>query len=381
LATKKPPVRDDDAVAKAARDLARSRQQVTEARAQLARLRQQVAEAESRLSEIAATHVTEAREQRVFTTVRAQADADACGVVLDDASRSAGLDPLTTPDRALLLHRFAQVIAHGRRANERANADPELREVNERLLLAALNAQELQAVAEQSQQRQADSMAFVVHELRNPLTPIRLASEMLGMVSADQIPRYQAIIENEVEHLSRLVSDLIDVSRARTGKLRLERREVDMASLVAEVVESCRPPMNVRLQHLGVQVPRHVPNLFGDPIRLAQVLRNLLDNASKYTPNGGEIELSVGVSADAIEMTVSDNGIGITAEGLPLVFEPFVQDIPAVSFNGLGLGIGLTVVRELVEAHGGTVTAASAGSGCGSRFVVTLPLGTGKPGA
>jgi len=114
--------------------------------------------------------------------------------------------------------------------------------------------------------------------------------------------------------------------------------------------------------------------MHADPVRLAQVLRNLLDNASKYTPNGGQITLSVTVLDETVVVSVSDNGIGITAELLPRVFEPFVQDKHAIGFNGAGLGIGLTVVRELVDAHGGNVAASSAGTGLGSRFTVTLPL-------
>ena len=112
----------------------------------------------------------------------------------------------------------------------------------------------------------------------------------------------------------------------------------------------------------------------GDAVRLVQVLCNLLDNASKYTQVGGELGLSVATTEDAVVITVSDNGIGITPQALPKVFDPFVQDAHAIAFNGAGLGIGLTVVRELVEAHGGQVVASSAGTGFGSQFVITLPL-------
>ena len=124
-----------------------------------------------------------------------------------------------------------------------------------------------------------------------------------------------------------------------------------------------------------MQLPARAVALDVDPVRLVQVLGNLLDNASKYTPEGGEIDLAVAIVGDAVEMTVSDSGIGISAEVLPEVFEPFVQDGHAIGFNGVGLGIGLTVVRELVEAHGGSVVATSSGIGQGSRFVVRLPLG------
>jgi diguanylate cyclase (GGDEF)-like protein len=256
----------------------------------------------------------------------------------------------------------------------------QLREANGELVLAALGAQELQAAAEQAQRQQKEFLAVVAHELRNPLTPIRIAAEMLGLVRAEEMPRYQAIIEHEIEHMVRLVSDLLDVSRADTGKLRLERQAVDMAGIIDEAIDACRPAMDTRLQFFSVKAPGSAMKLHGDPVRLAQILRNLLDNASKYTPNGGRIELSVAVVDKAIELTVSDNGIGITDEALPKVFEPFVQDKHAIGFNGVGLGIGLTVVRELVEAHGGTVTATSAGSGLGSQFVVTLPL-TGREGS
>jgi signal transduction histidine kinase len=149
---------------------------------------------------------------------------------------------------------------------------------------------------------------------------------------------------------------------------------VDLASSIDQAVDACRPAMQSRLQHLRTQLPLHALHVRGDPVRLVQVISNLLDNASKYTPDGGEIALSVEVTDDAIVMTVSDSGIGIAAEALPRVFDPFVQDAHATGFNGAGLGIGLTVVRELVEGHGGNIVASSAGTGLGSQFVVTLPL-------
>ena len=132
--------------------------------------------------------------------------------------------------------------------------------------------------------------------------------------------------------------------------------------------------MDVRLQHFGVLVPACALEVDGDPVRLVQVVSNLLDNASKYTPNGGEIALSVVVSDGTMVLNVSDTGIGISPEALSKVFDPFVQDPHATGFNGFGMGIGLTVVRELVEAHGGTVVASSRGKDRGSQFVVTLPL-------
>lgn len=250
----------------------------------------------------------------------------------------------------------------------------QLREANQQLVMAALNAQELQAASEQAQRRQTEFLAVLAHELRTPLTPIRIAAAMMGSKRKDSLPRMQAVIEQQVVHMSRLVSDLLDLSRVNTGKLTLECQTVDMAGVIDQAIGACRPAMDTRLQHLGVCVPAGTLWVYGDPIRLAQILINLLDNASKYTPQGGEIELSVWIEATGLAISISDSGIGVTSEALPNIFEPFVQDAQATGFNRDGLGIGLTVVRELVTAHGGTVAASSAGSGQGSRFLVRLPL-------
>ncbi len=248
-------------------------------------------------------------------------------------------------------------------------------EVAEQLLISALNAQGLQADAEHAQQRQAGYMAVLAHELRNPLTPIRTAAALLGHAPADEtvLPRLQGVIERQVAHLSRLVNDLLDVSRASTGKLRIEHQDVDLAVIIDDAVEACHPAMEKRSQHFALLMPDSPMNVRGDPVRLAQILCNLLDNASKYTPESGDINLSIVVGDGVIRMTVADSGIGITPKTLPHVFEPFVQDPHATGYNAAGLGIGLTLVHELVEAHGGTAVAASAGHGCGSQFVVTLP--------
>jgi len=252
----------------------------------------------------------------------------------------------------------------------------QLHEANEQLVLAALTAQALQASAEEAQARQMEVLTVVAHELRNPLAPLRIAATLLlkGRPEDARLRQLQAIIERQVSHLSRLVGDLLDVSRSHSGKLRIERQTVHMAALIDEAVACCKPAMEVRSQQLAVTVAAGPLDVDGDPLRLMQVLCNLLDNASKYTPIGGEIVLSASASAAVIVLKVADNGIGITAEALPRVFEPFVQDPHAIGFNGAGLGIGLTVVRELVGAHGGRVEATSAGMGHGSQFTVTLPL-------
>ncbi len=277
----------------------------------------------------------------------------------DSATLRALLQPIT--------HFKLSAAEHERRRTQRRDADEEL-------ILAALDAQKLQAQAEQAQQRQTELLAVVAHELRNPMTPLLTVAALLSQVQLADLPRIQDMIERQVGQLARLVDDLLDVSRVNTGKLRLIRSVVDLNAMIATAVETSRPAMDARLQHFRVQLAPAPMALYGDPVRLTQVLSNLLDNASKYTPNFGEIELDVAVDGDTVAIAITDTGIGITADALSHVFEPFVQESHAVGFNGDGLGIGLTVVRELVEAHGGSVLAKSAGSGLGSTFIVTLPV-------
>jgi signal transduction histidine kinase len=215
---------------------------------------------------------------------------------------------------------------------------------------------------------------MVAHELRNPLTPISLIAERMVRLPSDQLPRMRELIEGQVRHISQLVDDLLDVSRASTGKLRINRRQVDMLRVLNAAIDACSPVMVTRQQQLDVELPDAGLSINGDPGRLAQILHNLLANAAKYTPIGGRIKVACIAQAGVLRISISDNGIGVTAQALPFIFDPYVQDVHAVGFNGAGLGIGLTVVRELVEAHGGSVTGMSEGHGKGSEFVVTLPL-------
>jgi diguanylate cyclase len=270
-------------------------------------------------------------------------------------------NPLTRHEMALAEHQRRQAL---------------LQEANTQLVLAALSAQELQAAAENAERRQTEFLGVVAHELRHPLAPMRNAAAILGRIpgGGPVLAKTQALIERQVSHMARIVGDLLDVSRAKTGKLRIERHTVDLIRLLDEVVDTCRPAMDARLQHLLVMLPAYSIEVHGDPQRLAQVFNNLLDNASKYTPQSGDIRLTAAVVGTQVQVTISDNGIGITAVALESIFDPFVQDPHATEFDATGLGIGLTVVRELVEAHGGTVRVSSPGKGFGSQFKVTLPL-------
>ena len=288
------------------------------------------------------------------------------GEVPADA-RSPVSRPLAMPQPSVTRYEMA-LAEHERRHTE-------LREANEHLVMAALTAQELQAAAEQAQRRQAEFLALAAEELRNPMAPIRIASAMLGRADDGEplLPRLQAIVEPQVAQISHFVSDLLELSEVGTGTLRLERTVVDMAAIIDEAVAASRAFIDTRLQHFELHLPSCALEVHGDPTRLAQVVRNLLDNASRFTAEDGNITLAVEVVGDTLVLTVSDTGIGITAQILPLLFRPFMQDVRAIGYRGGGLGIGLTVVRALVEGHGGSVAARSAGSGLGSQFVVTLP--------
>jgi len=232
---------------------------------------------------------------------------------------------------------------------------------------------------DEAQRRQVDFLAMVAHELQNPLAPIRLAAAVLARDRRDdpRMARQQAIIKRQVAHMSRLIEDVLDGSRISTGKLRLDRRTVEMAQVIRLAVETCRPAFDQRAQELTVRLSDAPCRVNGDPVRLVQVFSNLLGNAAKYTPPGGTLSVTLAQADDRLTISVADTGIGIEADALPDIFGLFVREPQAQAFAPHGLGIGLAVVRHLVEAHGGSVVGTSAGAGCGSKFVVTLPLVTG----
>ncbi|PTT75957.1 alkaline phosphatase, partial [Pelomonas sp. HMWF004] len=252
----------------------------------------------------------------------------------------------------------------------------ELRRANEQLILSSLAAQEVEEQARQAYLKQVTMLAMVAHELRGPLAPIRNAAELLSR-ARDDVKKHawlQDVIKRQVSHMSRIVDDLLDGSRAETGKFNLEFSNVNLSDILKATAEACQPVMDKQHQRLRMHLPQQPLSVHGDPIRLAQIFRNLLDNAAKYTHPGGQIILTAAAIDQWVVTTMSDNGIGIEAEALPRVFDLFKQDARAVAMHKGGLGIGLAVVRELVEAHGGTVTASSPGHDKGSIFVVRLPL-------
>ncbi len=256
----------------------------------------------------------------------------------------------------------------------------ELREANEQLVIAALTAQQMEVQVEEAYSRQTRFLAMVAHELRNPLIPIQTAVGLLNraLTNAPLLAQLQAAIKRQVALVSRLVDDLLDGSRVSAGKFRLECSPVEMAGILSLAVETCRPAVESRSQSLSIHLAPAPLLVHGDPLRLGQIFSNLLDNASKYTPQGGDISLTAVVLDGTLQITVSDNGIGIMSEALPNIFELYMQDAGAVAHCDGGLGIGLAVVRDLVKAHGGAVAARSPGRDLGSDFIVSLPM-SAKP--
>jgi PAS domain S-box-containing protein len=222
----------------------------------------------------------------------------------------------------------------------------------------------------------SEFLAMLGHELRNPLAPIRNALGVLEVrPDADERARTaRDIIDRQVEHLTRLVDDLLDVGRITSGKISLRRERVELAAVATRAVEGSRPLLDERRHALEVSLPDEPVVVEGDETRLAQVVLNLLNNAAKYTPPGGHIRLRARVEEGRAVMRVRDDGMGIPADLLPRVFDLFAQGERTLERSEGGLGVGLTLVRRLVEMHGGSVEARSDGPGRGSEFVVRLPL-------
>ena len=261
----------------------------------------------------------------------------------------------------------------GRRYTE---ADLELAmDLAHRAAVAIENTQLYQALRE-ADRRKDEFLATLAHELRNPLAPIRNSLQILKMprVDADMVERSRSMMERQVHHLVRLVDDLLDVSRVMRGKIELRRERVELATIVARAVETVQPLVDSQAHELSVRLPRESLPIDADPVRLAQVVGNLLTNAAKYTEPNGRIWLTAERDGRMAVLRVRDNGIGITPEMIPRIFELFVQvDHDAMRSQG-GLGIGLTLVKNLVEMHNGTVEARSEGPGKGTEFLVRLPI-------
>jgi signal transduction histidine kinase/BarA-like signal transduction histidine kinase len=256
--------------------------------------------------------------------------------------------------------------------------EPEELLANVRALLRLKRAEQERARAlealQDADRRKDDFLAMLAHELRNPLAPIRNAVEILRLSQDHDVrDRARDLVGRQVEHLARLVDDLLEVSRITRGKVVLQTRPVPLVTIVRSALDVARPLLDAQRHELAAtEVPGDVW-IDVDAVRMSQVLGNLLHNAAKFTPAGGRITVSARVRDDAIEIAVEDNGVGISADVLPHIFDLFAQADRSLDRSQGGLGIGLSLVKGLVEMHGGSVAATSAGAGAGSRFTLLLP--------
>jgi signal transduction histidine kinase/ActR/RegA family two-component response regulator len=223
--------------------------------------------------------------------------------------------------------------------------------------------------------RKDEFLAMLAHELRNPLAPIRSSSEMLALTLPPQAPARAAVnvIKRQVVHLTRLVDDLLDVSRITQGRIQLRRQPVELSSIVAQAMESVEPLARQKHHQVTICSDSEPSYVEGDSARLIQCVTNLLTNAVKYTDQDGQIHVETRNMHTETVITVSDNGTGIAEDLMPRIFELFVQSARSLDRSEGGLGIGLSVVKRLIEMHGGSVAASSPGPGCGSTFEIRLP--------
>jgi signal transduction histidine kinase/CheY-like chemotaxis protein len=263
-------------------------------------------------------------------------------------------------ERLLLLQVFMGVVA-----------------VTSLLLGAALSERRrAEAVLKEADRRKDEFLATLAHELRNPLAPIRAGVDLMRLSGQRHFKEIDIVdmLDRQVQQITRLVDDLLDVSRVTRGKVKLQLQSVDLKAAVEQAIETCRPLLDSQGHDLKVQFPTEPLRLHADPIRLAQVFANLLNNAAKYSNRGGHIVLAVVREGDEAVVRIRDTGHGIDFALLPRIFDLFVQADKSLSRSSGGLGIGLTLVHSLIKMHGGNVEAFSEGIGKGSEFVVRLPL-------
>ena len=306
---------------------------------------------------------------------------------------------VSKPLRAL--RQAAQDLGAGRVPGAPSHSLPELREVFQTLQRAGeerqrsdserarlmSEAQSARLQAEEANRSKDEFLAMLGHELRNPLAPISTALRLMALRQPDTLTHERRVLERQVAHLTRLVDDLLDVSRFARGKVQIRREPLDLCEVVTRSVEMVQPVLDQRPAPVKVELPSTPVYVSGDAVRLAQVFSNLLTNAAKFTPFEGRITLRVRALDRAAEVSVEDSGNGIAPDLLPRVFDLFVQGRQSSDRQVGGLGLGLAIVKTLVELHGGSVRAESEGEGRGSRFVVTLPtltqasLSTAMPAA
>jgi PAS domain S-box-containing protein len=238
------------------------------------------------------------------------------------------------------------------------------------------NLRRLAADLSEADRRKDEFLATLSHELRNPLAPLRNSLEILkrGNGQREFVPRALDTMERQLQQLVRLVDDLLDLSRITHNRIELRKGELDIASVIHQAVDASRPLAESAGHEIEVDVPPEPMYVLADPVRMTQIVDNLLNNAFKYTPQGGKVNVTARPQDNFAVVTVKDTGIGIPADKLESIFEMFTQLDRSLDRSQAGLGLGLTLVKRLVEAHGGTIEARSAGTGQGSEFIVRLPL-------
>jgi PAS domain S-box-containing protein len=317
----------------------------------------------------------------LVTEVRDILQVGKASVSLDDADGDYGaLDAAPSPDRLAvpLIDRKGKLIGLVQ-ASEKADGAFTAEDEAILVQLASIaangfeNARLLASLKEQDR-RKDEFLAMLAHELRNPLAPISAAADLLKFGRADEarVARASEVIGRQVRHMSSLVDDLLDVSRVTRGLIQLERVRVEVGAIVASAVEQARPLLEAREHVFEIEQEPGGAAVIGDANRLVQVLVNLLNNAAKYTPRGGRIALSVVRAGGKVHIAVRDNGIGIDTRLLPEVFDLFTQAERTPDRAQGGLGIGLALVRNIVDLHGGTVAADSQGAGKGAVFTISL---------
>jgi PAS domain S-box-containing protein len=236
---------------------------------------------------------------------------------------------------------------------------------------------EMESLLRAADSNKNEFLATLAHELRNPLSPIRNAAALLGSAgpgAPERQAKAREVITRQVDHLAHLVDDLLDVARISEGKIALRKEEVEMKGVIAQAIETAGPLIAAREHRLDVVQPERQIWVLGDPVRLAQSMGNLLHNAAKFTPKGGQIRVEVRLDGDTVRIAVQDNGIGIAEDNLPRIFGMFAQAAVPPDRAPEGLGIGLSLVSRLLEMHGGHLSATSPGIGMGSTFTVELPV-------
>jgi signal transduction histidine kinase/CheY-like chemotaxis protein len=281
----------------------------------------------------------------------------------------------------------AGLAAAARDSNRRATELNSALDVSRRELQAAYQRAENELVSRRdaeaklrdADRRKDEFLAMLAHELRNPLAPIGMAAQFLrlGRATPARVQQTCEIIDRQIGHMTGLLDDLLDVSRVTGGLVALAQELHDMGAIVRDAVEQAHPLVEARQHRLSVKVPAQAAQVRGDGTRLVQIITNLLNNATKYTPQGGAIELELTEDASWVRVAVRDNGIGIDATLLPHVFDLFVQGDRSPDRAHGGLWVGLALVKSLAERHGGSIRVASEGSGAGSEFTVELPRAHG----